>query len=387
MPRRMLVLALSAYLLTTWAWSLLAPLAPLLSDAAGLTPLRQALLVALPVIVGTLSRIPAGALSDRFGARTVFLLIIAVTIAALLILATAGRRSPAALLAAAGLLGVAGGTFAAAVPFVSAWFPSRRGLAIGILGLGLCGSAIGGLTAVRLASAYGMTAPFLTTALALALLGLVVIVVMRDAPHGTRAATKVGHRLAAALRLTITRQAILWYAVGFAIFVTFSTVLPVYLGNAYDLAPARAGDVMAAFVVTTVLMRPVGGWLADRLGHTRPLAVAFAAMAVAVTIQATTPPLPVLLAGVLPVVAVGIGVSGTAVVAQIGAVAPAELVGLITGVISAAGGVTGFLTPLMLATSFSRTGGYGPAMAVLVAGALLALTISVRARVSAPSPV
>ncbi|MEV6302474.1 MFS transporter [Actinoplanes sp. NPDC051861] len=383
----MLALALAGYLLTTWAWSLLAPLAPLLGDSLSLTPIMQAMVVALPVVVGALSRIPAGALSDRFGARTAFLTIIVMTIVALLVLAYAGRQSAQALLGASVLLGVAGGTFAAAVPFVSGWFPERRGLAIGILGLGLCGSAVGGVTAVRLAEAYGMKAPFLATALTLALLGLLVAVTMRDAPHAPRAATGIGAGLIAAMRLPVTRKALLWYAVGFAIFVASSTALPVYLDHAYHLPAARSGDVMAGFVLLAVLTRPLGGWLADHFGPARPLVLGYAAALAVLVVQAWTPPLPVLLGLVLPVLAVTMGMTSTAVLAQVSGTAPPVLVGLITGLISAAGGLTGFATPLMLAASYQRTGTYGPGYAVLAAAAALALTTALRTmREPQPSP-
>ncbi|MEU4428740.1 MFS transporter [Actinoplanes sp. NPDC024001] len=377
--RWMLIIALLGYFLTAWAWALLGPLAPLLHDRLGLTPLVQALVVALPVVVGALGRIPAGAFADRFGSRRIYLLVTALTIGALLVLATVGHRSPPALLGGAVLLGAAGTTFAAAVPFVSAWYPGdRRGLAIGALGTGLCGGAIGGLTAVRLVDAYGMAAPFLATAAALAAFAVLVAVAMRDAPRPAPPAATAGGRLSAALRLPITGRAVVWYALGFALFVTCSNALPVYLGNAYGVSPARAGDVMAAFVVTGVAMRPVGGWLADRFGPPRPLVVALTALTAATAVQAFTPPLPVLLALVLPVMAVGLGISSTSVLAQISHSAPAAMVGLVTGVVSAVAGVAGFLTPLLLALSFQRTGGYAVAFGVLGLAALVALSVAVR---------
>jgi NNP family nitrate/nitrite transporter-like MFS transporter len=373
----MLVIALLGYFFTAWAWALLGPLAPLLRDSLGLTPLVQALVVALPVMVGALGRIPVGSLADRFGSRRMYLLVTVLTITALLVLATVGHRSAPALLAGAVLLGAAGTTFAAGVPFVSAWFPERRGLAIGALGTGLCGGALGGLTAVRLVEAYGMAAPFLVSSAALAAFGVLVAAGMRDAPRREKPAAGARGRFTSALRLPITRRSVIWYALGFALFVTCSNALPVYLGNAYGVSPARAGDVMAAFVVAGVAMRPIGGWLADRFGPARPLVIALAALTVATAVQAFTPPLPIFLAAVLPVLAVGLGVSSSAVLTQIGHTAPVPMVGLVTGVVSAAAGIAGFLTPLLLAVSFQRTGGYGPAFTVLLAAALAALAVAV----------
>jgi MFS transporter, NNP family, nitrate/nitrite transporter len=371
--RWMLSVAVVGYLLTAWAWALLGPLAPMLHDTLGLTAVEQALVVAVPVVVGALGRIPIGALTDRYGGRAVFLLVISATVVALLELAVVGYRSVTALLIGAVLLGVAGTTFAVGVPFVSAWFPGgHRGLALGVLGTGLCGSAIGGLTAIRLVQAYGMAAPYLVTALGLSAFAVLAAVAMHDAPRWPPPAAAIRVRLAAALRLRITRQAATWYAVSFALFVTFSSYLPVYLGNTYEVAPAQAGDAMAAFVLVAVLMRPVGGWLSDRLAPPRPLAAALAVLAAATTVQACTPPLPVVLAVTLPVLAVGLGIASTAVLVQIGAVAPAPMVGLVTGVVTAAAGLAGFLSPLLMAFSVGRHGSYGPALGVLAAGAALA---------------
>ena len=129
----MLVVATVGYLLSVWAWALPAPLAPALRDNLGLTPVQQALLVALPVVVGSVGRVPVGALTDRFGGRVVFLILVLATIAVLVELAAVGQRSVAGLMVGVTLLGVAGTTFAAGVPFVSAWFPETgRGLALDV---------------------------------------------------------------------------------------------------------------------------------------------------------------------------------------------------------------------------------------------------------------
>src|SRR4029453_16384519 len=129
----------------------------------------------------------------------------AVTIVALLILTAVVHRSVAGLMIGAGLLGVAGTMFAVAVPFVSAVFAgARRGLALGVLGTGLCGGAIGGLTTIRLVEVYGISAPFVVASVAAALFAAVVVMTVRDAPRRTPPDEKVGNRFAAPLLLPIT---------------------------------------------------------------------------------------------------------------------------------------------------------------------------------------
>jgi NNP family nitrate/nitrite transporter-like MFS transporter len=374
----MLAVALAGYLLTAWAWVLVDPLVPLLRGPLGLGPLQQALVMAIPVAVGTLGRIPVGALADRFGGRVVFLLVAAATLVALLELAVFGHRSVPGLMTGAVLVGVAGCTFAVSVPFVSAWFAgAHRGLALGVLGTGLCGSAIGGLTAVRLAEAHGMAAPYLITAVSLMAFLALAWFVARDAPRPARPQAGVRRRLANALRWGTTWHAAAWYSVLVALFVTFSNALPLYLANAYDLAPARAGDMMAAFVLLAVFMRPVGGRLSDRLSPPRPLAAALGVVTVATAVQAGTPAVPVVVFGTLPVLAVGLGIASTAVLAQIGATAPAGMVGLVVGVVTAVAGTAGFVSQLLMAASFDRFASYGPALCVLAAGAALATASAV----------
>src|SRR6516162_7215747 len=150
------------FALTFWAWALLSPLGAHFKQALGLSSFQQALIVAVPVIVGALGRIPVGALTDRYGGRLMFPVISFATIAPVLFLGLVGYQSLAAVLAGGFFLGLGGTSFAVGVPFVNAWFPpARRGLAIGIFGMGMGGTAISALTTVKLTAHWGIQAPFL----------------------------------------------------------------------------------------------------------------------------------------------------------------------------------------------------------------------------------
>jgi MFS transporter, NNP family, nitrate/nitrite transporter len=380
----MLAVATVGYLLSVWAWTLLGPLAPMLRDTLGLSAVEQALMVALPVVVGSLGRIPAGALTDRFGGRAMFLLIMLITVVGLVAFAAVGHRSVPGVMIGAAFLGIAGTSFAAGVPFVTAWFAgARRGLALGVFGVGVWGSAVAGLTAVRLADAYSMAMPFLVSAAVLAAFMLVAAVAMRDAPQRPRPDVGVGRRLTAAFRLPITWQASLWFAIVLALFITFSSYLPAYLTNAYGMDTGRTGDLLAAFVIVAVLMRPVGGWLSDRFFPARPLTVALVVLTVATAVQAATPPLPLVVGGTLPVLAVALGVASGATLAQVAAVAPLSMVGLVAGVGTAVAGIAGFASPLLMAVSLDRQGSYGPALTLLAVGAGVA-AITAAARIRSP---
>src|SRR5690349_15284862 len=179
----MLGMATVGFALNFWAWALLSPLAVRFTDTLGLTSFQQSLLVAVPVLVGSLGRIPVGALTDRFGGRVMFPVVSLATVVPVLYLGFWGHDSLGAILVGGFFLGIAGTAFAVGIPFVNAWFPpERRGLALGIFGAGMGGTAISALTTVKLVDAHSLRTPFLITAVVLMVYGVVAAVVLRDAP-------------------------------------------------------------------------------------------------------------------------------------------------------------------------------------------------------------
>src|SRR5215470_15656719 len=149
-PYAMLGVAAVGFALTFWAWALLSPLGAHFKQTLGLSAFQQALVVAVPVIVGSLGRIPVGALTDRFGGRVMFPVVSFLTVLPVLFLGLIGHSSLAALLVGGFFLGIGGTAFAGGVPFVNGWFrPQQQGLAIGIFGAGMGGTAISALTTVK----------------------------------------------------------------------------------------------------------------------------------------------------------------------------------------------------------------------------------------------
>src|SRR6476659_6669084 len=292
-PWLMLAMATIGFAVNFWAWALISPLGPLFRDDGTLGTLTEsdvALMVAVPVVVGSLGRILVGALTDKLGGRVMFPLVSAATILPILFLAFFALDSYALILVGGFFLGIAGTAFAVGVPFVNAWFPpERRGFAIGIFGAGMGGTAISALTTVKLYSNVGEKAPFLITAAVLAVYAAAAWLVLRDAPGRTVPTAPLAARLVATARLPITWQACILYAVAFGGYVAFSVYLPAYLKTAYGLTPADAANRMAGFVVVAVLMRPVGGWLSDRLGPVPVLAGGYTVVMVGAGVAATTP--------------------------------------------------------------------------------------------------
>ncbi|MEU4761946.1 MFS transporter [Actinosynnema sp. NPDC023794] len=386
----MLGLATVGFALNFWAWALLSPLGPRFKDDLGLSAFQQALLVAVPVVVGSVGRIPVGALTDRFGGRVMFPLVSAVTIVPVLFLGLVGHTSLAALLVGGFFLGVGGTAFAVGVPFVNLWFPpERRGLAIGIFGAGMGGTAISALTTVKLVERWGVATPFAVTAVVLAVYAVVAALLLRDAPGRTVPTGSVAARMAATARLPITWQASALYAVAFGGFVAFSVYLPAYLGAAYGLTQADAANRMAGFVLLAVVMRPVGGWLSDRSDPARVLVACLAVVTAGAVAQAFTPALMPLGTIAFLAMAAALGAGSGAVFALVALLAPADKVGSVTGVVGAAGGLGGFVPPLVMGALYGALSSYAlglAALAVVALAALLFTATAVRRAVRAVPP-
>jgi len=366
-----LALATAGFLICFWAWALLSPLAPGIKDRLGLSFTAQSFLVAVPVVVGSVGRIPIGALTDRFGARLMFPAVSLATVVPVLVLAYVQDSYPA-LVAAGFFLGIGGTSFAVGVPLVSGWYPpARRGFALGVFGVGMGGTAISNFTTVRLADAYGTRTPFFLVAAALVAYAAVAAVLVRDAPRQGAGGSAL-RGTAAVARLAVTWQLCFLYAVGFGGFVAFSVYLPAYLRTAYDLSTNDAALRTAGFVVLAVAARPAGGWLADRLHPVPVLVGCFTTVAVLAVVQAFQPPLIPLGTVAFLGMAAFLGAASGAVFALVGKVAPADKVGAVTGVVGAAGGLGGFVPPLVMGWVYGVEGSYAIGLMLLSDVALAA---------------
>ncbi|ACQ81052.1 major facilitator superfamily MFS_1 [Beutenbergia cavernae DSM 12333] len=371
-PTVQLALATVGFAVNFWAWALISPLGAAYKEDLGLTDVEQSIVVAIPVIVGSLGRIPVGALTDRLGAHVMFPVVSVLTIVPVLFIALVAD-SLAMLVIGGFLLGIGGTAFAVGVPFVNAWYPpARRGTAIGIFGMGMGGTAISAFTTLRLAETWGRATPFVVVAVVLAVFAVVAWLLLRDAPG--RSVAPAGGMLArtwATLRLKGTMPLAWLYAVGFGGFVAFSVYLPTFLVNAYDLTPSDAALRTAGFVVLAVVMRPVGGALSDRLGAIGVSVVCFGVVAVLAGVVALGPALvPLGTIGFLGLAA-ALGASSGATFALVAKVAPADKVGGVTGLVGAAGGLGGFIPPLIMGAVYQLDGTYGLGLGLLALTALL----------------
>ncbi|MEU3270052.1 MFS transporter [Saccharomonospora sp. NPDC006951] len=371
-PVLMLVLATVGFALNFWAWALLSPLAAHFTQKLDLSSFEQSAVVAVPVLVGSVGRIPVGALTDRYGGRILFPLISVITVIPVLFLGFLGHSSLAALLIGGFFLGIGGTAFAIGVPFVNAWFPpGRRGFAIGVFGMGMGGTAIAALTTVNLMNTFSLETPFVVTAVALVIYAIMAALLLRDAPARPQQNEPLGRRLAETMRLPATWQASALYALAFGGYVAFSVYLPSYLKNAYELSPSDASNRMAGFVLLAVVMRPVGGWLSDKFGAVGVTAVALAVVTAGAAVQSFTPDLMPVGTIAFLAMAGALGAGSGAVFALVALLTPPGKVGSVTGFVGAAGGLGGFVPPLVMGGIYGALGSYALGLAALALVSLL----------------
>ncbi|MFK0098778.1 MULTISPECIES: MFS transporter [unclassified Streptomyces] len=354
---RNLIMATIGFTLTFWAWNLIAPMSGDYKDRLGLSSFQQSLLVAVPVLVGSLGRIPVGALTDKFGARLLFPLTSALTILPVLLLIPA-KNSYGAMLAVGFLLGIGGTTFAIGIPLVNSWFPpAKRGLALGVFGMGMGGVALSGYFTPRIAK-HGDNLPFLVVAGALVVYAALAGLLINDHPGRKVPTDSLAHRLGSAGRLRVTWELSALYAIGFGGIVAFGVYLPTYLKTWYELTPTDAGTKAAGFALVTVIFRPIGGWLSDRVHPALVTSVALGVAALMAIVQAFDPRLDPTGTIALLVMAAGLGTASGSVFALVSQVTPQAKVGSVTGIVGAMGGLGGFVPPLVMGAIYSAKDSY-----------------------------
>ncbi len=360
---RALVLATLALAVNFWAWNLLGPLAPTYRELLALSPFQVSLLVAVPALIGSLARIPIGALTDRYGGRVMFTAVTVLTILPVLFLSVADAYP--SLLVGGLFLGLGGASFAVGIPFVNAWTPpKRRGLALGIYGAGNVGTAVSGFLSPSIAESMGRPAAFLIVAVALAATAGVFFLVGRDAPGRVPSTGSMTARFVEAVKLPIARDLALLYAVTFGGFVAFGAYLPTFLVDAYGLEVGDAALRAAGFIVLATATRPVGGALADRFGGVPVLLVSLVAIGVGAIVTAFEPDIVTATVGFLTIAA-ALGVGNGAVFALVGRRSPPSQVGSVTGLVGAAGGLGGFLPPIVMGLVVQATGSYAIGLMLL----------------------
>src|SRR3954453_15333393 len=357
-------------------WVILGSLGAYIAEDLGLNAAQKGVLVAIPLLSAAVCRVSFGILADRFGPKRIGT--ISMTIALLpLLWGWRGGTSINEMLGVGVLLGVAGASFAISLPLASRWYPPQhQGLAMGIAGAGNSGTVACALIAPRLAEHIGWHA---TMGLAIIPASLVLIAFRALAKEPPAPAA----RLSLSAFASMLRERDAWrlcglYAVTFGCFVGFSSFLPIFFHDQYGLSKVDAASLAAVGGAAGSFVRPFGGHLADRFGGTRVLTFVFGLAAPLLLLLSTLPAIAVT-AVVFPVglglLGVGNGPTFQVVGLRFGA-----RIGVVTGLVGAAGGLGGFLLPIAFGSLHDRFGGYGAGLTAAATVVVVALVGVTRAR-------
>jgi NNP family nitrate/nitrite transporter-like MFS transporter len=342
--------------LSFMVWVLLGPLAVLIARDLHLDAAQKGLMVAVPTLAGAVLRVVMGVLVDHLRPRR------AGIIAQLFVLAGLGGawlhgvHSFAGALLLGVVLGMAGASFAVALPLASRWYPpEHQGTALGIAGAGNSGTVLASLFAPSLALAVGWTNVIGLAALPLLAAFAVYLLLARDAPR--QPPPKRLYEYLQVLKRPDCWALMGFYSVTFGGFVGLSSSLPIYFNAEYGLSPVAAGLFTAACVFAGSMVRPLGGHLADRLGGARVLAAMYALAAVALGLVSLGLQPPALALGVLVLGMLALGM-GNGAVFQLVPQRFGREIGVMTGLVGMAGGVGGFYLASTLGLSKQFTGAY-----------------------------
>lgn len=359
---------LSAFLyfdVSFMVWVILGPLGPFIGEALKLSPSQKGLLTAVPLLGGSFFRLILGTMTERIGGRKTGLIGLGLSLVPLM-LAWQVADSFTGFLAVGVLLGIAGASFAAALPLASGWYPPEyQGLAMGIAGAGNSGSLLATLFAPRLATMFGWRTVFSFAAIPVVVVWILFALLAKDAPR--RKPAKRWSDYAAILRIPDTAWFCFIYSLTFGGFVGFSSFLSIFFHDQYNLTKVQAGDLTTVVVLFGSFLRPIGGTLSDRIGGYRMLVFLLAAISVCLVGVGTLPGVGVAL--VLLVFAMGMLGMGNGAVFQLVPQRFPESVGVMTGIVGAAGGLGGFLLPNILGTLKQTTGSFGPGLFVCAGAA------------------
>ncbi len=391
---RALTLSTIAFTLNFAVWTIFAIIGVQIKQELGLNETQFGILVATPILTGSLTRLMLGIWTDQYGGRNVFPIQMLLAAIATWLL-TMAETFPMFLLAALGI-GLAGGSFAIGVAYVSHWYPrERQGTALGIFGAGNVGAAVTKFGAPFIMVAYGWEAVANVWALALAAIAVIFFLFARNDPvfearrKSGAAATTVAAQLAPLKNLQVWRFSLYYFFV-FGAFVALALWLPHYLVEVYNVDIRTAGMAAAAFSLSASVFRAYGGHLSDRFGARAVMYWTFG-FSLILLFMLSYPPTSYTIHGktgdisfstemgfgafVLMIFGLGFFMSlGKAAVYKHIPVYYPDNVGSVGGLVGLIGGLGGFVLPIIFGALLDLTGVYTTCFALLFVLVGIALT-------------
>ncbi|MDP3737709.1 MAG: nitrate/nitrite transporter [Hyphomonadaceae bacterium] len=364
--------------LSFMVWVMLGPLGVAIAKDLGLDPAQKGLMVAVPVLSGAFLRVLAGLLVDRIGPKRTGLIFQSVVLLGLGAAWLIGLQTYNSVLVFGLLLGVAGASFAVALPLASRWYPpEHQGLALGIAGAGNSGTALAALFAPGLAEAFGWSNVIGIAALPLAMAFVVFAIFAKDAPN--RPPAKPLNAYFDVLKTRDAWMLMLLYSVTFGGFVGLSSSLTIFFNSEYGLSPVVAGYYTAACVFAGSFARPIGGALADKIGGVRTLTFVYALAIGGLSLASLAWPSAWMALTIVLFSMCALG-AGNGAVFQIAPQRFRDEIGVVTGLVGMTGGIGGFYLASTLGFAKQATGSYQLGFLGFAALALVALIALVGVR-------
>jgi MFS transporter, NNP family, nitrate/nitrite transporter len=357
--------------LSFMVWVILGPLGVQIAKDLGLSAAQKGLMVATPVLAGALLRALMGVLVDHVGPKRSGIVGQVVVIGALTLAWWNGIHSYGQILALGVALGMAGASFAVALPLASRWYPPQhQGTALGIAGAGNSGTVLAALFAPGLAALFGWTNVFGLAVVPLLVVLAVYSMLAKDSPE-----CPPPQSLGEYLRVLRDRDAwwfMFFYSVTFGGFVGLASSLTIYFNDQYGLTPVVAGYFTAACVFAGSLVRPIGGYVADRVGGIRSLTLMYVVAATLLGVVSLGLPQAWMALATFVCAMLALGM-GNGAVFQLVPQRFRREIGVMTGLIGMAGGIGGFYLASSLGYSKQLTGHYQIGFALFAFLALTAL--------------
>ncbi|KTT80060.1 nitrate/nitrite transporter [Mammaliicoccus sciuri] len=349
-------------------WSILAPLMPYITQDISVEEGQKAIILAIPVILGSILRIPIGYYTNLLGSRLVFLVSFIILLFPVFYLSQA--HSTTGLMIAGFFIGLGGAIFSVGVTSIPKYFPKEKhGFANGIYGMGNLGTAVSSFLAPPIAGIIGWQHTVQLYLIVLLIFAVLMFI------FGDKEEHKVKIPMISQTKQVINNYKLyyfsFWYFITFGAFVAFGLFLPNFLVSHFEIDKVDAGIRTGIFIAIATLLRPIGGMLGDKFNALNVLKVFFIGLIAGAIVLSISHHLILFTIGCLTVsVCAGIG---NGLVFKLVPTYFTKEAGVVNGIVSMMGGLGGFFPPLIITLVTSLTGSNHLAFFMLAIFGVIAL--------------
>ncbi|AKP67841.1 nitrate/nitrite transporter [Companilactobacillus ginsenosidimutans] len=352
-------------------WLCLSPLLDVILKNAGVqvSEFQRTFLLATPILLGSIMRIPMGIVSDRWGGKKTYIALMIFLIIPVLMMPRV--HSYGMLIFTALLLGMAGTSFAIGVSYVTGFFPpEKQGLVLGIVAVGNIGTAFSVFFLPRLIKVMSLNGIFYLLVALLVLFTLLMLICPESKPNKD---STLGKSLSVAKEKDTWFLA-LFYFLTFGLFMSWSNLLPTFMSGLYSQSLVDAGIWAAVFAVIGTLLRPVGGYISDKVRPMTLLKYDFIGLIVVAIVLGIFLQSQGVFSTMIVLMGILVGV-GNGIIFKMVPFVSSGNTGAVTGFVGAMGGLGGYFPPIVLGIIKQSTGGYSIGLYLIAVVAIICLVL------------